>query len=967
VNLSSTGGISYNWSPSTGLNNPHSANPVATPTVNTLYQVVVTDDAGCTASASVIIQVRNFEGANAGNDVTICKDESTSLNASGGVSYEWSPSTGLSNSGIFNPIANPTQTTTYTVTVTDSDGCTDQDDVEIIVNAGPIANAGNNANVCQGDGILLQASGGQFYEWSPITGLDIHTIATPMATPTVTTIYTVTVTDGDGCTSSASVQITVVTGGACNTTDNCPGIDNPDQRDTDGDGFGDACDMDDDNDGISDDQEDITASNNGDTDGDGIPDRRDLDSDNDGILDFVEAGFSLSYDINRNGKVDAVHPLGNNGWADVMETTPDSGIPKKSPLNTDNTGAPDFQDLDSDDDGFCDLYESGINTDVYDSNHDGVINGQDTDGDGIRDLIDKNDNVHGSPLHNKPINTDGAGSPDYTDSDSDDPLDNSGNGSLDDVDKAGYGALDKNNDGQIDATVDLDKDGIDDSIDSDPQQFGGLCTEPPEDFVDTDSDGVPDYIDIDDDNDGILDIKENENAPPGGDSDGDGVPDRIDLDSDNDGINDVIEAGNTDLNGDGNADGSVNEEGLVWSLVGDEPICIDTDEDGIPDYLDLDSDGDGVHDLVETGNVLFQDPDGDGRINDIDQDGDGIVDVADNLDDTWGEIGDFDLVDTDGDGIKNYVDTDDDGDNIPTIEEDRNENEDWYDDDTDEDGKVDYLDPDPYVTVPLKVFLQGPYELEGLMRDDLRKLGYLPEIEPYTEMGYGFMEGGEESVVPAVFAVQGDDAIVDWMILEIRDKNDAAQILFSRSALLQRDGDLVDLDGHSEVTIVGVPHANYYVSVIHRNHLGVMTPQAVVLNHQSDLIDFTTNVNQAWNRESPFRSAYPLKKVNEGVCALWAGNVDFNNKVLFQGVTVDPAALYFDIITATSNSSQVSNFILTGYRRGDTNMDGRAVFQGSPNDADVIFYNTFLHPENFGYNANYIINLQLPNGKIDGL
>jgi hypothetical protein len=71
--------------------------------------------------------------ANAGNDVTICLNGSTTLNATGGVSYQWTPATGLSNPSIANPVASPTVTTVYAVTVTDVNGCTDADSVTVNV------------------------------------------------------------------------------------------------------------------------------------------------------------------------------------------------------------------------------------------------------------------------------------------------------------------------------------------------------------------------------------------------------------------------------------------------------------------------------------------------------------------------------------------------------------------------------------------------------------------------------------------------------------------------------------------------------------------------------------------------------------------------------------------------------------------------------------------------------------------
>lgn len=156
---------------------------------------------------SVTVYVNN-PAANAGNDVTICNGASTQLNASGGVAYAWSPSAGLSSTSIANPVANPTTTTTYVVTVTNATGCTATDNVVVTVSGAINANAGNDVSICPGSSTNLLASGGTAYSWSPSTGLSSTTIANPVAAPTSTTTYVVTVTSA-GCTDTDDVIVTV--------------------------------------------------------------------------------------------------------------------------------------------------------------------------------------------------------------------------------------------------------------------------------------------------------------------------------------------------------------------------------------------------------------------------------------------------------------------------------------------------------------------------------------------------------------------------------------------------------------------------------------------------------------------------------------------------------------------------------------------------------------------------------------
>ena len=214
--LNATGGVTYSWSPSTGLNNNLISNPIASPTTTTTYTVVVTDADGCTNTDQVTVTVKGSATANAGNDATICAGTSTQLNATGGVTFNWSPTTGLSNPNIANPIASPTLTTTYTVTVTNAEGCTNSDQVIITIGEDAIANAGDDATICVGTSTQLNATGGVTYLWSPTTGLNNSNIANPIANPTITTTYTVTVTNAEDCSDTDEVIITINNGPTAN-------------------------------------------------------------------------------------------------------------------------------------------------------------------------------------------------------------------------------------------------------------------------------------------------------------------------------------------------------------------------------------------------------------------------------------------------------------------------------------------------------------------------------------------------------------------------------------------------------------------------------------------------------------------------------------------------------------------------------------------------------------------------------
>ncbi|MGN6568852.1 MAG: PKD domain-containing protein [Flavipsychrobacter sp.] len=209
VTLNATGGSSYSWSPATGLSCTNCANPIASPTSTTTYIVTGTDTHGCTNTDTVVVRIRPLPTVSAGTDKTICAGSSTTLSAAGGSSYSWSPSTGLSCTSCASPTATPASTTTYIVTGTDSNGCSNTDTITVNVHIAPSVNAGVDKAICAGSSTLLSATGAVSYSWSPTTGLSCTSCASPTANPSVTTNYVVTGTDSFGCTNKDTVIVHV--------------------------------------------------------------------------------------------------------------------------------------------------------------------------------------------------------------------------------------------------------------------------------------------------------------------------------------------------------------------------------------------------------------------------------------------------------------------------------------------------------------------------------------------------------------------------------------------------------------------------------------------------------------------------------------------------------------------------------------------------------------------------------------
>jgi hypothetical protein len=166
-----------------------------------------------------------YLSVNAGTDVSMCAGSNTTLNAVGSngtapYTYSWAPATGLSSTTISNPVANPTVTTTYTITVTDANGCAASDDVLVTVNDLPSVYAGADLTICQGGSGLIGPMGHYLptvtFSWSPATGLNNPNTQQPTASPTATTIYTVTLTDMNGCTGTDDVTVSIDPNCICN-------------------------------------------------------------------------------------------------------------------------------------------------------------------------------------------------------------------------------------------------------------------------------------------------------------------------------------------------------------------------------------------------------------------------------------------------------------------------------------------------------------------------------------------------------------------------------------------------------------------------------------------------------------------------------------------------------------------------------------------------------------------------------
>jgi len=227
LGTSSLAGYTYNWIPTTGLNNSTLSNPSLTlnnitNTPDTLYYIVQTQNGFlCSSSDTVRVISSPIPIANAGTDISFCSGGNGTIGASAisGYAYSWSPSAGLSNATISNTGVTLTTTKTVNDTVryiltTNWLGCPDKDTVNVIVRPNPVSNAGNNQLLCAGSSIQLGTSNtiGYAYVWTPASGLNNTTISNPTLTLINTnsspdTLNYLVTTTLNGCTTNDSVQV----------------------------------------------------------------------------------------------------------------------------------------------------------------------------------------------------------------------------------------------------------------------------------------------------------------------------------------------------------------------------------------------------------------------------------------------------------------------------------------------------------------------------------------------------------------------------------------------------------------------------------------------------------------------------------------------------------------------------------------------------------------------------------------
>ncbi|MEO1258231.1 MAG: Ig-like domain-containing protein [Bacteroidota bacterium] len=207
---------------------------------------------------------------------------------------------------------------------------------------------------------------------------------------------------------------------------------------------------------------------------------------------------------------------------------------------------------------------------------------------------------------------------------------------------------------------------------------------------------------------------------------------------------------------------------------------------------------------------------------------------------------------------------------------------------------------------------------------------------------------------PILLTIEGDDAIVDWMLLEIRDP-ESAEILEYATVAMERDGDIVSEDGEEIINFPSLIEGDYLVSIRHRNHLPIVLDVPMFLSILNPpLVDFT-------DPGIPVRGGDVGGNESSGVRKAWGGDFNGDDQVIYQGPDNDVFYLFSRVLSDVGNTDFLANYIVADYDQHDFNLDGKVIYQGPNNDrASLLYFTVLAHAGNSNFLANYIVKGELP-------
>ncbi|NQY30858.1 MAG: hypothetical protein HRT69_15500 [Flavobacteriaceae bacterium] len=269
---------------------------------------------------------------------------------------------------------------------------------------------------------------------------------------------------------------------------------------------------------------------------------------------------------------------------------------------------------------------------------------------------------------------------------------------------------------------------------------------------------------------------------------------------------------------------------------------------------------------------------------------------------------------------------------------------------TDIDVQTNFSETDCYSRLELTAILQGAMlnpntGEETWMRDDLRIAGLVPIASPYTP----------DAIQAGVLDITGAKAVVDWVLIELRSATDNTSIITTMDGLLLRDGSIVSTDGVSSVMMFANT-GSYYVSIKHRNHLGIMSNSTITISNTGTAVDFTDANNQiTYGTDAQTSLGMPT-----GIVGMWTGDVNGDGILQYTGATPDTPSILSNVLNDVGNFLNLPTYNVTGYNANDVDMNGGAQYTGAAPDSPNLLKNTLSHPGNFLNLSTFSITEQLP-------
>lgn len=233
------------------------------------------------------------------------------------------------------------------------------------------------------------------------------------------------------------------------------------------------------------------------------------------------------------------------------------------------------------------------------------------------------------------------------------------------------------------------------------------------------------------------------------------------------------------------------------------------------------------------------------------------------------------------------------------------------------------IQPDTSVKIKIITIISGADRGNGEMGTELVQGGFLPTSEPYSGLGYGLTEGiGITLGVDSSIA----DCVVDWVNVELRDKNDSTMIIASKAAVVLKDGTVLDPNG--KTLSFNVPQGIYFIAVRHRNSLDIMTAHPQFLDDQDFTVDFT-------DPNTATTGVDAQQTLGDGRFGLWEGDASGDNELKYSGSGNDRGPILFQNGSGGTDPTATDS----GYFLEDTNLDGIIKYSGPDNDRAAILLN----------------------------